>query len=137
MQITIPGIKLWNGWPALMRLVALPIPGTIRYAVKKSVRTLEPHFKDIVDFITEDRAEHGWTAQPNGLPTFPDPFYARLDTLLAGEITVEVHAFSESLMSSVDGLSTSDEMAIGFLFTPEAVEEPAHEPAPNVDPPTK
>ena len=120
MQITIPGIKLWNGWPALMRLVALPIPGTIRYAVKKSVRTLEPHFKDIVDFITEDRAEHGWTAQPNGLPTFPDPFYTRLDALLAAEITVEVHAFSESLMSGVDGLSTSDELAIGFLFTPEA-----------------
>lgn len=112
----ITGLTLWRSWATVQKASGLNAPGAFRYALKKSLRGLEPHWKDILEFIAEDRAEHGWEAQPNGLPVFPNDFYSRLDEVLARPIEVALHRFDESLLAGVDGLSVNDEANLSFLF---------------------
>ena len=128
MQKNITGFALWHGWPSITRLSQLPAPGVLRYALKKITRSLEPHWKDIIDFIQNDMAEHGWAPQPSGLPTLGDAFYQRLEGMLAHDISVDIHEFDEDLLQGVDGLSANDELRITFLFRSIPV-EPVVSPA--------
>lgn len=129
MQKTITGFQLWHGWPVLMGLAAQKIPGQVRYALKKSIRSLEPHWQDILEFIRDDREEYGWEATPNGLPAFPNPFYGRIDAMLEQDMTVDVHQVPEDLLALVDDLSIDDEKKISFLFM-DAIPPPPVEATP-------
>jgi hypothetical protein len=123
MSDTINGHTLWRSWGAVQKASAANAPGTFRYALKKSKRVLDPHWQDILDFIKDDLAEHAWTPQPNGLPAPGDPFWPRLDEVLAKDITVDLHRFSEEALSGVDGLSVADEEALDFLVLKPAKED--------------
>ena len=126
-----PYMTLWNGHPVLEHFTKKDLDADIRYAIKKNFRLLEGPWKDVLTWIADDKAEHGWSPRPTGLPNTDNPFWARLTEFLNTKtFTFEPHRFAKEDLESVDGISIAQEEALEFLYTlpPEPKTEPKPEP---------
>ena len=112
-------LDIFESKPILEKAYMNSTYGKLRYAAKKNLRKLEPHFEDTVEWLRADALDNKWDAE-GPLPLQDEDFRNRFEEYLSTNVVdIEPFKIKESHLEHLNCISGAEETAIGWLIEEE------------------